>query len=66
MLKTIHAAAIAAVLCAAPSGAFAFDPATYPAVMDLTRGEAGRHPPTDHHPGTGHHLPTGPLPSTGT
>jgi acetolactate synthase-1/2/3 large subunit len=26
------------------------DPATYPAVMDLTRGEAGRHPPASHHP----------------
>jgi acetolactate synthase-1/2/3 large subunit len=36
------------------------DPATYPAVMDLTRGEAGRHPPAGHHPGTGRH------PSTGT
>jgi len=42
------------------------DPATYPAVMDLTRGEAGRHPPTGHHPGTGHHLPTARHPSTGT
>ena len=48
------------------------DPATYPAVMDLTRGEAGRHPPTGHHPGTGHHLgtghhvPTARRPSTGT
>jgi acetolactate synthase-1/2/3 large subunit len=29
------------------------DPATYPAVMDLTRGEAGRHPPAGHHPFTG-------------
>jgi acetolactate synthase-1/2/3 large subunit len=29
------------------------DPATYPAVMDLTRGEAGRHPPTGRHPFTG-------------
>jgi acetolactate synthase-1/2/3 large subunit len=42
------------------------DPATYPAVMDLTRGEAGRHPPTGHHPGTGHHVPTGRRPSTRT
>ena len=42
------------------------DPATYPAVMDLTRGEAGRHPPTGHHPGTGHHLPAARRPSTGT
>jgi len=42
------------------------DPATYPAVMDLTRGEAGRHPPTGHHPGTGHHLPAARHPSTGT
>ena len=42
------------------------DPATYPAVMDLTRGEAGRHPPTGHLPGTGHHLPTARHPSTGT
>jgi acetolactate synthase I/II/III large subunit len=42
------------------------DPATYPAVMDLTRGEAGRHPPTGHHPGTGHHVPTARRPSTGT
>jgi len=39
------------------------DPATYPAVMDLTRGEAGRRPPTGHHPrhrpppGTGHTRP---------
>jgi len=36
------------------------DPATYPAVMDLTRGEAGRHP------GTGHHLPADHHPATGT
>ena len=42
------------------------DPATYTAVMDLTRGEAGRHPPTGHHPGTGHHLPTARHASTGT
>jgi acetolactate synthase-1/2/3 large subunit len=36
------------------------DPATYPAVMDLTRGETGRHPPTGHRPppGTGHRSPT--------
>jgi acetolactate synthase I/II/III large subunit len=37
------------------------DPATYPAVMDLTRGEAGRHRSR----GTGHHPPTGRRPSGG-
>jgi len=48
------------------------DPATYPAVMDLTRGEAGRHPATGHHrptgphPPAGPHRPTGRHPSTGT
>ena len=41
------------------------DPATYPAVMDLTRGEAGRHPPGRHLP-TGQHRPTGHHPNTGT
>jgi len=29
------------------------DPASYPTVMDLTRGEAGRRPPTGRHPSTG-------------
>ena len=42
------------------SARVAADPATYPAVMDLTRGEAGRHP------GTGHHLPADHHPATGT
>jgi acetolactate synthase-1/2/3 large subunit len=42
------------------------DPATYPAVMDLTRGEAGRHPATGHYLVTGLHRPTGHHPSTGT
>jgi len=31
------------------------DPATYPAVMDLTRGEAGRRPPAGRHPRSGRH-----------
>jgi acetolactate synthase-1/2/3 large subunit len=42
------------------------DPATYPAVMDLTRGEAGRHPVTGHHLLAGQHRPTGHDPATGT
>ena len=49
------------------------DPATYPAVMDLTRGEAGRHrrrdtgqhPPTDRRPSIGRRPSTGHRPSTG-
>jgi acetolactate synthase-1/2/3 large subunit len=42
------------------------DPATYPAVMDLTRGEAGRHPPTGQRLGGSFPPPTGHDPSTGT
>ena len=44
------------------------DPATYPAVMDLTRGEAGRHPPTglpSVPASTGQGPPPGHHPSTG-
>jgi acetolactate synthase I/II/III large subunit len=42
------------------------DPATYPAVMDLTRGEAGRRPATGRRLPTGPHRLTGHHPSTGT
>jgi acetolactate synthase-1/2/3 large subunit len=42
------------------------DPATYPAVMDLTRGEAGRHPPTGQRLGGSFPPSTGHDPSTGT
>jgi acetolactate synthase-1/2/3 large subunit len=42
------------------------DPATYPAVMDLTRGEAGRHPPIGQRLGGSFPPPTGYDPSTGT
>ena len=42
------------------------DPATYPAVMDLTRGEAGRHPPIGQRLGDTFPPPTGHDPSTGT
>ncbi len=42
------------------------DPATYPAVMDLTRGEAGRHPPIGRRLGGSFPPPTGHDPSTGT
>jgi acetolactate synthase-1/2/3 large subunit len=42
------------------------DPATYPAVMDLTRGEAGRHPPIGQRLGGSFPPPTGYEPSTGT
>ena len=42
------------------------DPATYPAVMDLTRGEAGRRPATGHHLPAGPHRLTGHHPSAGT
>src|SRR3954454_18635130 len=44
MLKTIHALVIAAMLCAAPSGAFAFDSAMYPNLKGQwfgVRGTAG-------------------------
>jgi acetolactate synthase-1/2/3 large subunit len=59
-----HAAGLASELAAAlnrdgPTVIDAsIDPATYPAVMDLTRGEAGRHRSR----GTGHHPPTGRRP----
>ncbi len=42
------------------------DPTTYPAVMDLTRGEAGRHPPVGQRLGGAFPPPTGHDPSTGT
>jgi hypothetical protein len=51
---------------AAAAGMSFIDPATYPAVMDLTRGEVGRHPATGHHPSTGPHRLSGRHPSTGT
>jgi hypothetical protein len=51
---------------AAAAGMSFIDPATYPAVMDLTRGEAGRRRATGYHLSTGPHRLSGRHPSTGT
>jgi hypothetical protein len=51
---------------AAAAGMSFIDPATYPAVMDLTRGEAGRRRAAGYHLSTGPHRLSGRYPSTGT